>query len=110
MVRGGKVKESYRAADGDIARGSEDYYNESIEEAYIDYNEVEFGLAKIDLLKVNATEEEMNQDIEDIDYSEAEALTTYGIIGIKVWIYKGEVFAREFSQETNKVTQKEVKE
>ena len=46
----------------------------------------------------------------DIDYSEAEALTTYGIIGIKVWIYKGEVFAREFSQETNKVIAKEGKE
>ena len=28
--------------------------------------------------------------------------TTYGIIGIKVWIYKGEIFTREFSQETNK--------
>ncbi|WP_111978852.1 30S ribosomal protein S3 [Algibacillus agarilyticus] len=27
----------------------------------------------------------------DIDYSTAEALTTYGIIGIKVWIFKGEV-------------------
>ncbi len=27
----------------------------------------------------------------DIDYGVAEALTTYGIIGIKVWIYKGEV-------------------
>jgi small subunit ribosomal protein S3 len=26
----------------------------------------------------------------DIDYATAEALTTYGIIGIKVWIYKGE--------------------
>ena len=38
----------------------------------------------------------------DVDYAEAEALTTYGIIGIKVWIYKGEVFAKEFSQETNK--------
>ena len=46
----------------------------------------------------------------DIDYAEAEALTTYGIIGIKVWIYKGEVFAKEFSQETNKVTAKEGKE
>ena len=46
----------------------------------------------------------------DIDYAEAEALTTYGIIGIKVWIYKGEVFAREFNQETNKVAPKEVKE
>lgn len=27
----------------------------------------------------------------DIDYSTAEAETTYGIIGIKVWIFKGEV-------------------
>ena len=38
----------------------------------------------------------------DIDYAESEALTTYGIIGIKVWIYKGEIFTKEFSQETNK--------
>ena len=28
----------------------------------------------------------------DIDYGFAEALTTYGIIGVKVWIFKGEVF------------------
>jgi len=28
----------------------------------------------------------------DIDYGFAEALTTYGIIGIKVWVYKGEIF------------------
>lgn len=27
----------------------------------------------------------------DIDYATAEALTTYGILGIKVWIFKGEV-------------------
>ena len=46
----------------------------------------------------------------DIDYAEAEALTTFGIIGIKIWIYKGEVFAKEFSQETNKIVPKEVKE
>src|SRR6187549_943940 len=32
----------------------------------------------------------------DIDYGFAEAKTTYGIIGCKVWIYKGEVF--DFSQ------------
>ena len=29
----------------------------------------------------------------DIDYGFAEALTTYGIIGIKVWIFKGEIFS-----------------
>ena len=28
----------------------------------------------------------------DIDYGLAEAMTTYGVIGIKVWIFKGEVF------------------
>lgn len=28
----------------------------------------------------------------DVDYGFAEANTTYGIIGIKVWIYKGDVF------------------
>ncbi len=28
----------------------------------------------------------------DIDYGFAEANTTYGVIGVKVWIYKGEVF------------------
>jgi small subunit ribosomal protein S3 len=27
----------------------------------------------------------------DIDYATAEALTTYGILGVKVWIFKGEV-------------------
>ena len=27
----------------------------------------------------------------DIDYGFAEALTTYGIIGVKVWIFKGEI-------------------
>jgi small subunit ribosomal protein S3 len=29
----------------------------------------------------------------DIDYGFAEANTTYGIIGVKVWIFKGEIFA-----------------
>ncbi|HET6631986.1 MAG TPA: 30S ribosomal protein S3 [Rhodanobacteraceae bacterium] len=28
----------------------------------------------------------------DIDYGFAEARTTYGIIGVKVWVYKGEIF------------------
>ena len=28
----------------------------------------------------------------NVDYAEAEALTTYGIIGVKVWIYRGDIF------------------
>ncbi len=34
----------------------------------------------------------------DIDYGFAEAKTTYGIIGIKTWIFKGEVFDLESKQ------------
>src|SRR5689334_12242156 len=30
----------------------------------------------------------------DIDYGFSEAKTTYGVIGIKVWVYKGEVMAK----------------
>ncbi len=31
----------------------------------------------------------------DIDYGFAEAKTTYGVIGVKVWIFKGEMIGRE---------------
>lgn len=31
----------------------------------------------------------------DIDYATAQAHTTYGVIGVKVWIFKGEVLGRE---------------
>lgn len=31
----------------------------------------------------------------DIDYGFAEALTTFGIIGVKVWIYKGEIIGKK---------------
>ncbi|MFA6550932.1 MAG: 30S ribosomal protein S3 [Patescibacteria group bacterium] len=31
----------------------------------------------------------------DIDYARAAAHTTYGAIGVKVWIYRGEIFSKE---------------
>jgi len=34
----------------------------------------------------------------DIDYGFAQAYTTYGVIGIKVWVYKGEVSTDGFSR------------
>jgi len=40
----------------------------------------------------------------NIDYGTAEALTTYGIIGIKVWIFKGEVFDNKSEPETTEET------
>lgn len=35
----------------------------------------------------------------DIDYATAEALTTYGILGVKVWIFKGEVIGQRDDKE-----------
>ncbi|RUM93807.1 MAG: 30S ribosomal protein S3 [Thiothrix sp.] len=37
----------------------------------------------------------------DIDYGFAEAKTTYGILGVKVWIFKGEVFGLEEKEASN---------
>ena len=41
----------------------------------------------------------------DIDYGFAQALTTFGIIGVKVWIYRGEILPRK-----KKTVNKEVAE
>lgn len=38
----------------------------------------------------------------DIDYGTAEALTTYGIIGVKVWIYKGDILSLREMQEVSR--------
>ncbi len=45
----------------------------------------------------------------DIDYGFAEAATTYGRIGVKVWVYKGEVLksaktAQKRKEATSNVT------
>jgi small subunit ribosomal protein S3 len=34
----------------------------------------------------------------DIDYSRGAARTTYGAIGVKVWIYKGEIFKKQSTE------------
>ena len=38
----------------------------------------------------------------DIDYAQEKAHMTYGDIGIKVWIYKGEIFNTQNKTGTNK--------
>ncbi len=35
----------------------------------------------------------------DVDYGTAEAATTYGIIGVKVWVYRGEIMEVPFKAE-----------
>ncbi|MCA9405563.1 MAG: 30S ribosomal protein S3 [Candidatus Omnitrophica bacterium] len=41
-----------------------------------------------------------------VDYGFAEALTTYGILGIKVWVNKGEVIKEKKRQDSTKKTEK----
>ncbi len=40
----------------------------------------------------------------DIDYATYEAVTTYGILGVKVWIFKGEVIGTDNSSDSTKKT------
>ncbi len=42
----------------------------------------------------------------DIDYGLAEALTTFGVIGVKVWIYNGIVLSKSIEDEEDKYTVK----
>jgi len=38
----------------------------------------------------------------NIDYGEATAFNTYGTVGIKVWIYKGEIFDKDLNSKPEK--------
>ena len=44
----------------------------------------------------------------DIDYALSESLTTYGLIGIKVWIYKGDVLIKKNTAQTEAIAEVEV--
>ncbi len=39
----------------------------------------------------------------DIDYARATAFTTYGAVGVKVWIYKGELFPKDFRRQMSEI-------
>jgi small subunit ribosomal protein S3 len=43
----------------------------------------------------------------DIDYGLSTAKTTYGTIGVKVWICKGEIFPHEFKEQLRNQVVKE---
>jgi hypothetical protein len=75
MVKGGKVKKSYRAADQDVAKGSEDYYLEQEGEAFIDFANIEFDIAHLDLVMAGANEWDQDDSTEDLEYTEAEKKT-----------------------------------
>lgn len=74
-VKGIKVKVSGRLDGAEIARS--EWYNEK----------------SVPLHTLRA----------DIDYGTAEALTTYGITGVKVWIYRGDVYTARELEEAGRV-------
>lgn len=74
-VRGIKVRVSGRLDGAEIARS--EWYNEK----------------SVPLHTLRA----------DIDYGAAEALTAYGIIGLKVWIYKGDILSQREVEEAGRV-------
>lgn len=43
----------------------------------------------------------------DIDYARATAFTTYGAVGVKVWIYKGELFPKDFRRQMSEIVSDE---
>jgi len=75
MTRGGKVKKSYKAADKDVSKGSEEYYLEKEGEAFFDFEDIDFHLAKIDLVKAGIDVWDQDQEAEELEYSEAEKKT-----------------------------------
>ncbi len=74
-VRGIKIKVSGRLDGAEIART--EWYNEK----------------SVPLHTLRA----------DIDYGTAEALTAYGLIGLKVWIYKGDILSAREVEEAGRV-------
>ena len=75
MVRGGKVKKSYKAADSDVAKGSEDYFIEKVDDAFYKFEDIDFQLAKIDLVKAGIEVWEQNQEAEELEFTEAQKKT-----------------------------------
>lgn len=41
----------------------------------------------------------------DVDYGTAEALTTYGIIGVKIWLYKGDIMENDPSAHDKRMSE-----
>ena len=44
----------------------------------------------------------------EIDYGQSEAHTTYGVCGIKVWVFKGEILAHDPMAQDRRVNEQQV--
>jgi hypothetical protein len=66
MQKGGKVKDSYRAADQDVARGQELCCKQKPEDCFLEFDPIDFALARIDLVKAGVCiEEECDIELDD---------------------------------------------
>ncbi|WP_421622707.1 30S ribosomal protein S3 [Borrelia sp. MN22-0132] len=79
-VQGVKIKVSGRLGGAEIARSFE----------------VKEGRIPLHTLRAN------------IDYGFAEAQTTYGVIGVKVWLFKGEVLGKQTNSDAGQVINKKI--
>jgi hypothetical protein len=75
MVRGGAVKDSYKKADQDVAHGHDLYYLEREGEAFWEFQDIEFDLAKLDLIYAGIQVWDQDQEAEDLEFSDAEKKT-----------------------------------
>ena len=75
MVRGGKVKDSYKKADQDVSEGHDLYYLERDEDCFWDFEDIEFDLAKLDLIYAGIDVQDQNQEADDLEFSDAEKKT-----------------------------------
>jgi hypothetical protein len=75
MLRGGTVKDSYRKADQDVAQGHDLYYIERDEDAFWEFENIEFDLAKLDLIYAGIEVWDQDQEAEDLEFSDAEKKT-----------------------------------
>jgi hypothetical protein len=75
MIRGGSVKDSYKKADQDVAEGHDLYYLERDGESFWEFQDIEFDLAKLDLIYAGIEVWDQDQEAEDLEFSDAEKKT-----------------------------------
>ena len=75
MVRGGSVKDSYKKADQDVVEGHDLYYIERDGESFWEFQDIEFDLAKLDLIYAGIEVWNQDQEAEDLEFSDAEKKT-----------------------------------
>lgn len=75
LSKGREVSDSYRLADKDILEGEETYYIETPSKSFVGFTDLELDLACIDLIKAGVEKWDQDQEVEELEYSEAEKKT-----------------------------------